>query len=271
MAFVVTPGAKAVMVAIVALDFLAAFCRLLALPVPQLASAGPLLWQAIWWTCFTATVAELMARLVRSPLGLASDTSAMVDMVLMGLEGHYGYTLGHPAGHALSLARLVLRGTALIQLVQARAAEERAKLEAALVANAKRQATLQALLDQARAKWQRESQTRTRTEGLMNKYKEQVDTLREALSIAAQEQLLRSELGFSGTGDGDEYADEAPERGDELTADELAMLEAAAHGPRFIVSADGSYTKLQAPSAMDMAADALRAGDELGRDSDRHA
>ena len=75
--------------------------------------------------------------------------------------------------------------------------------------------------------------------------------MREALSIAAQEQVLRQELGVTGA-DEDEFYDDT-----ELTADELAALDAS-QGPKFIVSSDGSYTKLQAPSAINMAAEALR-------------
>lgn len=62
----------------------------------------------------------------------------------------------------------------------------------------------------------------------------QADTLREALSIAAQEQVLQGDL-LAEMGVGDE---ELP------TADDLARLDAST-ASRFVVAPDGSYLKQQ--------------------------
>ena len=69
----------------------------------------------------------------------------------------------------------------------------------------------------------------------------QADTLREALSIAAQEQVLQGDL-LAEMGVGD---DELP------TADELARLDAST-ASRFVVAADGSYLKQQVQVPVDV-------------------
>ena len=50
----------------------------------------------VWWLCFAVSAAEMLVLAVRSPLGYLSNTWRMADMVLVGVQGHYGHTLQRP-------------------------------------------------------------------------------------------------------------------------------------------------------------------------------
>merc|ERR1719238_1865722 len=116
----------------------------------------------------------------------------MIDMVLVGLQGHYGYTLGRDAAYLLCFLRL-WRVWDLGSDILARHKQTVEQYEARCAASAKRVNTLQAQLEQATSQWRREAEARVRADKLMLEYKAEADTLREALSIAAREQVQEVE------------------------------------------------------------------------------